>query len=229
MRKHFIGSFAASILAVCIGSCALAADIEQKQEYVDLATEVVEMHVYDRDTGSGYTDNDGATQLVNDYLRAKGTYENIPIAEDGIERVDYVFDSNVSDYKIIDDETYIAIAVRVSFQCVGVPERSSYARLFGVIIDNNTDEIIDVYEGLFSSFDAAVRGDDIDITAPENRLTQEDLDAAEERLAEAVEASHIAAELSDAQSAVRRQLFSIDSASGYSYIDHEKYYGTKSV
>ncbi len=232
MKKFFAGIIATVSLAVCMAAYTSAAETEENQDYIELAAEVVEAHVRDRDNGCGYADNDGATQLVNDYLRAKGEHEKQYTAECRDSYTDYTFNYHVRGYEIIGDKVHMKIGVEVSRRFIDGDDTSGYGRIFDVMLDTASGKIVDIYEA-FNGYDETVRGIDIDITDEADRLTQKDLDEADGRIAAGIAESERAARQSEAQSAARaKEIMTEETAraphtdtnatSGYSYIDHAK-------
>ncbi len=143
------------------------------QQYVEMAKDLVENHIRNRDTGVAYVDAMCATEVVNEYLKTKGSIKIAESKQKGIERKNYEIETSLKDYNVDGDKTHLIITVRVSFNYVDGID-SGYAKPVDVLIDNNTHKIVDIYERS-NGFDSVVRGGDFNILNELTRLSEADV------------------------------------------------------
>lgn len=213
--KKVIGLFIIMIGMISSSIFVSAYSIENNMNFEALAKEIAETHLsaFDNGIAAGYYPN--ASDELNVLLSAKESFSN-----NMIKKNNYEITSSVLETKVIDDVTYFKISVQASWQYDRADFKSGHGTSIDILIDNKSGKVIDLYENFLSSFDVAVRGDNMDICDKKNRLTAETANSSAEKYSLSLEKSAAEIQKSIEEDKARAKKRKSKSKASCSWIDH---------
>lgn len=189
-------------------------DIVITGKYDDIVKEYALQQAEYIDNGVKFIEDENASEELNNYLKIQETARDFNLKKEKYNAV-----AEILEKEQINDIIYFKVNVKANWIYEGSIDGSSYAKNVDVLVDKNTNKIVDYYDK--NSFTLAVRGE-VDIRNEENRLTKDLVDSSLEKYEKKMnENQKMIEESAREDNAKLNAKKTATTRASYSWIDHD--------
>ncbi len=172
--KKLISLWCLVVCMVFSATIIYAEPTSNDTDFAELSMSIVEKHLTALDLDGDLGEYEKVSETLKEYLKLKESAE-----DKDIKKNNYEITTKIVSTDMIDNVSYFEVNAKASWKYEGTAVDSGYGNNIYVLVDNQSGEVIDLYDRM-SSFDMSIRGE-IDIKDKDVRLNSDILAIAQEK------------------------------------------------